>query len=162
MATKFCRVDKAPEELRKDELVVSLPDFKDEIIKARRSRGQQKILTVNYLRGIFTEIAASFDPTFNPYLDINLTKYKGLPAADEDEAAAKIMDIVTEVKPDLIEKAIAKQVAARATRVKLIYFVAPDFNHTGVFTQHGIDSIKPAEINKFLGVKKTQKDVPKE
>jgi len=154
MATKYCRINEAPEEARSDTLVINLPNFKEEIIKARRSRGRQKVLTINYLRAIFTEIGATYDPTFNAFLDVNLTRYKGISAIDEDEVALRIMEIIEAVKPDLIYKAIAKKISNRGSKVKLIYFVAPDFKYCDVFTHNGIDSITLEEVDDFLGIKK--------
>jgi hypothetical protein len=157
MSTKYCRVNKAPTECKKNELIINLPDFKKEILKARRARGQQNVLTVNYLRGIFIEIGATYDPTFNAYADVNLSKYKGIPAANEDEVASCIFKIIEETRPELIEKAVTKDIMARPSRVQLIYFVAPDFNYTSAFHKNGIDSLLPDELDDFLGNKKTTK-----
>ena len=155
MATKYCRVNKAPEECRTDELVISLPDFKEEITKAHRAKGQQPFFTVNYLRAIFLEIGASFDLEFNAYSDFNASKYKG--RSISDDISVDIFDIVTKERPDLISKALEKAITARSTDVKIIYFVAPDLTYADVFPKHGIDSIKESEITGFLGVKKTKK-----
>ncbi len=160
MATKYVRVNEAPAELRRDEMVISLPDFKDEIKRAHRAKGQQPFFSINYLRSIFIEIGASFDPDFNAYTDFNASKYKGV--AIGDDASSGIFDMVVKERPELIEKALVKDITARASSVKLIYFVAPDFTYSSVFSQNGIDGIQESEINDFLGIKKAKKNNKKE
>jgi len=160
MATKYVRVSEAPSELRTDEMTICLPDFKEEIKKAHRAKGVQPFFSINYLRAIFIEIGASFDPEFNAYTDFNASKYKGV--AIEDDASAKVFEMVVKERPDLIEKAIAKEILNRSSSVKLIYFVAPDLTYSGVFAQNGIDGLQESEIADFLGVKKAKKNTKKE
>ena len=146
MATKYCRVDKAPEKINNKELVITLPDFKEEIARAHRAKGIQPFFTVNYLRAIFLEIGGSYDPEFNAYSDFNASRHKG--RAISNNIYEDVFDIVAKERPDLIEKAVETKVKARAADVELIYFVAPDLTYATVFTKNGIDSIQAPKKTK--------------
>jgi len=146
MATKYCRVDKAPENLKDKEMIIALPDFKEEISRAKRAKGVQPFFTVNYLRAIFLEIGGSLDPEFNAYSDFNATKYKG--KAISDDISSDVFGIVEIERPDLIEKAVELKVKSRASDIELIYFVAPDLTYASAFTKNGIDSVQAPKKTK--------------
>ena len=161
MAVKYCRVNEAPSDITSEEYIITMPKFFEEIKKASRFRGQQSVITTNYLRAIFVEIVSKYDIDVNPYTDMHLARYNGRPSTTDDSTSAIINEIIQKEKPDIIGKALDFAIRNRPKKTKIIYFVAPDFTHTGAFITNGMDSIQLKEIDTLLN-KKKKKSAKKE
>lgn len=133
---KYIRVDEAPEKLKKNEMVISKPNFMEEVEKTKGRRGVDKLTTVNALRDTFMAITDKYDNTLNPYR-MPLQKYRGRAFKDDKEYSDIILKIIDDNNYDLIDKAVDTLVKARSTDVDTIYYVSPDLEGTKALTQNG-------------------------
>jgi len=135
---EYIRVDKAPEKLKETEMVVSKPDFMEEIKATRGKRGVKNIVTIRNMRDTLMAITDKFDNTFNPY-HVKLTKYDNL-MYDGDEGYSKIvLDVIRDNGLNLIEKAIEKQLLSRSPKIKTVYYVSPDLEGSAAFISLGFN-----------------------
>ena len=56
MTTKYRIVDKAPDKINSGEIVISIPEFREEIGKARHAGSRRGFMTANYARTIISDI----------------------------------------------------------------------------------------------------------
>jgi hypothetical protein len=133
---KYIRVDEAPQKLNKNEMVITKPNFMEEVEKTKGRRGVEKLTTVNALRDTFMAITDKYDNKLNPY-KMPLQKYRGRAFQDDKEYSDIILKIIKDNDYDLIDKAVDTLVKQRSTDVDKIYYVSPDLEGTKALTQNG-------------------------
>lgn len=134
----YIRVDEAPEKLKKNEMVISKPNFMEEIEATKKRRGVDKLTTVNALRDTFMAITDKYDPELNPY-HMPLTKYRGREFATDSEYGDIILKIIKDHNYDLVDKAVDTLVKAREAEVDTIYYVSPDVEGTSALIKNGFN-----------------------
>lgn len=145
----FKRVDKAPEKLEKNEMVIFKPNFQEEIDATRGRRGTSKRTTASALRDLFMSITNKYDPSINPY-NLKLSKYDGLPAENDDQIRIVLNTIMTDNDLPLLEKAIEYQIKNRNPKINSIYYVSSDLSGLNAFTRLGFNQ---QEVDKKVKVK---------
>lgn len=157
---KYVLVNKAPTKLDKDCIVIGQPSFMEEIKQCIKKRPRTNTMTVNYLREIVATIGLKYAPeTFNPLTDLNVAPYKGVPCETDEKTHEIVVKAFTKYYPAIFDQYVEYHLKRRPRGTKLIYFLGAH-GQSSKFTQHGIDSIHPKEVDVYLG-KKTKKTVGK-
>lgn len=150
---KFVTVKEAPEELRKDEHVISMPDFLDEIrLASARNTNKKGQLSPSFLRSIANMIAISYDKEFDPLRQLKAHDYDGVGYENEQELSEIVISALERDYPAIFDRYLEHKIKNRPFGTKLIYFVGPH-NKSSVFYANGIDSIESKDIDSFLGLK---------
>lgn len=129
-------VDKAPKELKKNELVLFKPDFIEQIAKSKLRRGTKKLTTANALRDALMLITDIYDNTVNPYR-INLSAYEGIAYETDQDLSVIIMKILDDQGVDLVTKALDKQLRERNSDITSIFYVSDDLTGAATFIANG-------------------------
>lgn len=137
-------VKSAPKELKDNESIVEMPDFKDHISQFSKSLKRQHLTTVNNLRSIITAIGADYDEQFSSYRDVNLSKFQGREFKDLDDLSAIILEVFNKYYPRMIDMYLASQIKKRKPNVEVVYFVGPK-EKLDVFQQFGFTVKKNAK-----------------
>ena len=122
---------------KKDEMVINMPDFLNEIKASHRKASGKQVTSVHHLREIVTLIAEKYDKDFNFYAKIPYSNYEGLSYQNDDDISKILVNIFNRHCPDLLTKAVEHQVKGRPTNVKTIYFTGPE-SYLKVFFDNGI------------------------
>ena len=151
--TKFVLVQKEPESLDKDCIVISGPDFNADIELCSKKKPSSKMMTVNYLREIAATIGLKYAPeTFNALTDVNVALYRGIPCTTLEETNEIVRKMFEKDYPAMFDYFVDYHLKRRPSGTKLIYFTG-DLRYTSRFTQNGIDRVKEKELDVFLGKK---------
>jgi hypothetical protein len=157
---KFVIVDKAPKTLDKDCIVIDAPNFIPEIQACVKKKPRSKTMSVHYLREIVATIGLKYAPeTFNALSDVNVTPYRGVPCETDEQTQAIVFKAFQKSYPEIFDLYVETKLKSRPRGTKLIYFTGTP-GQSSAFTLNGIDSIKPKEVDVFLG-KKAKKTVGK-
>jgi len=132
----YIRVDKAPEKLKNNEMVINKPDFLKEVSSTKGKRGVDKIATIRNIRDTLMVITAKYDETINPY-HLKLQKYDNLLYKDDKGYAEIILRVIKDNNLNLLDKVIEKQLLARSPMVDTIYYVSPDIEGSTAFISLG-------------------------
>jgi hypothetical protein len=125
------------ESIKKDEMVISMPSFMEEIKASHRKASGKQVTSVHHLREIVTLISEKYDKDFNFYARIPYSNYEGI-AYQTDEDISKIMfNILSKHSPDLLTKVIDYSIKNRPVNVKTIYFTGPE-TYLKIFFDNGI------------------------
>jgi len=136
---KFMIVDKAPENLKEDEMVVKSPNFLDEIKRSNAKASGKRMTSLHHMRQILMLIGNKYDPngTFNSYTSIPLTKFEGLAFDTDEDLNQIIIRMLNKHYPVMLDLVVESQIKSRRPNVKLIYFEGNSDN-AGPFFKHGI------------------------
>ena len=153
--SKFVIVDKAPETLNKNEIVIEEPTFLNEIKTAKnqpRPGGNGKYQTsLAHLRAIGGVIGELYDPEgYNPYSTIPFSHFLGIEYGNNQELSAVVQRMFKKFHPQIFFKYLDKQIKARPVGTELIYFVGTKEN-AEAFLANGInqlDAPKTATVEK--------------
>ena len=150
--SKFACVEKAPEELKKGELIIDMPTFLVEIKESTRLPGTvRKVTRNNDLRNALTYIGMKYMPgVYNSYR-VPVSKYEGIEYADVEDFSKILMKIIKIHSPELIEAYLESAIKSRPLDVELIYFTGP-WQQTGVFQKNGIVNFKETKNKKVTKV----------
>lgn len=129
-------VDKAPENIKENEMILFKPDFIEQIAKSKLRRGVTKLTTANALRDALMLITDLYDNTLNPYR-INLSAYEGLAYETDKDLSVIILKILSDQGHDLITKAIDVQLKARNSKVDTVFYVSDDLEGSSAFLTNG-------------------------
>jgi len=129
-------VDKAPEKLKDNELVLFKPNFIEQIAKSKLRRGTKKLTTANALRDALMIITDIYDNTVNPYR-INLSAYEGLAYETDEDLSVIILKILNDQGIDLVTKALDVQLKARDLKVDTVFYVSDDLTGATAFLANG-------------------------
>jgi len=132
----YIRVDNAPEKLKKNEMVITKPNFMEEVTATKGKRGVNKLATIRNIRDVLMIITANYNEQINPY-HLKLQKYDNL-MYDTDEDYAKIIhNVIKDNNLNLIDKAIEKELLKRNPIVDTVYYVSPDIEGSTAFISLG-------------------------
>lgn len=134
----YLLVDKAPETLKANELVIVKPTFLEEIGKSKLRRGVAKLTTVNALRDALMLITDKYDNTVNPY-KFNLHAYEGLTYDTDEDLSVIILKILAANNADLLTKAVDFQLKNRNKGVDTVYYVSDDLEGSSAFLDNGFN-----------------------
>lgn len=152
---KFVIVKEAPKVLSKEEYVVRVPGFLEEV-RANKGREPRGGLTaVNHLRGIVATIGAKYDPTLTAWT-VTPVDYEGRPYTNDHELADIVREMLYTQHPQVFHAAIDYQIRQRPHGTKLIYFIGP-LDLSTSFIRNGIDRIEEREIESYLSGKSSKK-----
>ena len=135
---EYLLVDKAPEKLKDNEMVILKPTFIEQLNKSKLRRGVKKLTTVNALRDALMLITDEYDNTVNPYR-INLSAYEGLEYSTDEDLSVIILKILSDQGVDLITKAVDHQLKKRDLKVNTIFYVSNDLEGSGAFLANGFN-----------------------
>ncbi len=163
--SKFILTDEAPKELGEGEIVITMPDFVDEIKDAEKfasKLGGRRVTTLYHLKSIATNIGIKYDPEgFNPVSDIPYSLYEGLAYESYEELSGKILKMFTKHYPAIVDKYLDNKIKGRPKNTKTIYFVG-DESKVQVFLNNGLDrdDSQPAKAGNKKTVKKENTTKP--
>lgn len=140
-------VDKAPETLKANEMVIHKPTFIEQIAKSKLRRGTKKLTTANALRDALMLITDIYDNTVNPYR-LNLSAYEGLAYETDEDLSKIILKILDDQNVDLSTKAIDHHIKNRNLKVDTIYYVSDDLTGSTAFTMNGFGLKKDKKVAK--------------
>ena len=159
--SKFVLVEKAPEKLRKGEMVIERPTFSEELKKSAVARpNNYPNSTTNYLRFVVQQIlkTAALPDQISYTLPYN--SYDGVPCPKDEDVAALLMKIIKQHKPEILKEYLRKIIKARPVNTLVIYYTGM-FGDTDVFYEEGINKIEEREIDIELGLKQRQVGITK-
>lgn len=133
---QYLLVDKAPEKLKANEMVLEKPTFIEQITKSKLRRGVKKLTTANALRDALMLITDVYDNTINPYR-INLSAYEGLAYKTDADLSVIILKILSDQGVDLVTKAVDFHLKQRDSKVDTVYYVSDDLEGTSAFLSNG-------------------------
>lgn len=133
---KVVLTDKTPK-AGKDEVVIGMPTFLDEIKASHRKASGKQVTSVNHLREIVSLIGEKLYPNFDFYPKIPYSNYEGLAYKTDDDLVEIMSRILTKHAPDLLTKAIEAELKNRPATTKTVYFTGPD-TYLKVFFDNGV------------------------
>ena len=158
--TKYVLVSEEPKEIDKDCIVISGPNFIDEIEHCHRKKPRSMTMSVNYLREIVSTIGLKYGPDdFNPLSSVNVSPYRGIPCSTNELTQGIVIKAFQKSYPEIFTRYVDYHIRNRPEGTKLIYF-SGDHLAASAFVTHGIDSLPSKEVDIFLG-KKAKKTVGK-
>lgn len=150
---KFVTVEKAPEELRKDEYVIEMPNFLEEIrMASARNTAKKGRLSPSFLRSIASMIAINYDREFDPLRQIKAHDYDGVGYETEEQLSNIVVTALERDYPVIFDRYLEHKIKNRPFGTKVVYFVGPH-NKSGVFFANGIDALDLKDVDTFLGLK---------
>jgi len=145
---KFVVVDKAPETLAKGEIVITQPDFMEQIVANQKKAPRNNLTAVNHLREVLQSISVKYDPELNA-MRIKLVNYVGVPFKNNEELSTIVVRVLKNEYPQVFDKVLDHQLQNRPTNTKLIYYVG-DFRGTGPFFRASIDHLDEKDIEAYM------------
>lgn len=135
---KFVIVNTAPQKLKKDEIVISTPNFLKAVQASNRKATGKKVTALNHLRQILTNIAEEYPESgLNEYTSVPLNKYEGLPFDTDEDLCNIVIRMLSKHHPTIVKTVIEREVKNRPLTTKLIYFVGNEDN-ADVFLKNGL------------------------
>jgi len=150
--SKFIIVKEAPLELLRQEMVITMPDFKDEVIAELKRAPLEKYTNSGILKRIIQKISDNWDNSFNPITGVPYGRYEGLEFHNSADLSKIIMQIVRNHHPETIRAYIKALIKKRPLNTIVIYFVGP-IEYANTFIQEGITELQENEVEKELGAK---------
>lgn len=149
--SKFVIVKKAPESLGKGLMVMTEPDFMEQI-EANAFRASKKGQTaVHHMRDILNAIQQKYETDLNIF-KVPLSQYEGIPFSNSQELSKIVVGMLKRERPAIFEKVLEYNIRNRPYGTKLIYYVG-DLQDTGPFFRNGIGMLEDKEVEEYLGLK---------
>jgi hypothetical protein len=145
---KFVVVKESPKELGKGEIVISDPDFMDQIVENSRKAPRLKQTGINHLREVLQAVGLKYDPELNVY-KMRLVHFEGLPYNDDKDLSQIIIRILRSEHPQIFEKYLDYQLSHRPTNTKLVWYTG-SFTSTAPFFRAGFDLLDEKDAEAFL------------
>jgi len=149
---KFVVVNEAPEKLESGEIVITAPDFVEQIRENAAKAARGGLTGVNHLRYIVGSIGQKYDPEGTNAWSIRPTLFEGRAYANEAELSAIVVEMLKSQHPKIFDKYLDHQIKNRPQGTKLIYFVGP-LSQTSAFFQHGVDMLDAKDVDVYMGRK---------
>lgn len=149
--SKFIIVKKAPSTLGKEEMVMSSPNFLDEVEACAARAPRNGLTAINHMRGVLTAIQTKYDADLN-IVKLPLSQYEGLPFSSSEDLSKIVVSLLKKERPDVFEKVLEYNIKNRPYGSKLVYYVG-HIGETGPFFRNGIDMIEEKDVEEFLGHK---------
>jgi hypothetical protein len=153
--TKYVRVKESdlPENLTKEEFVISAPNFLDEIKKCKGKAPKNGLTAASHLKELAAAVADRYLPEdFDVLYSVNVSKFRGIKIENDLQLNNVLVRMLVKNIPGIFDAYVDKHIKNRPFGCKLIYFLG-DHLHTGSFNQNGIDELKPKEVKSYLGKK---------
>jgi len=144
---EYVRVDKAPEKLKNNEMVIIKPNFLEEVVATKGKRGVNKIATIRNIRETLMLITGNYDETINPY-HLKLQRYDNLMYKDDEAYAEIILKVIKDNGLNLLDKAIEKQLLSRGPLIDTVYYLSPDIEGSAAFINLGFNMRNSKKITK--------------
>jgi hypothetical protein len=141
---KFVVVSSAPEKLEKGELVITQPDFQEQITANAKKAPRVKHTALNHMREVLQSIAVKYDPEMN-VMKIKLYNYEGVPYKDDAEFGAILVRLLRNEYPAVFDKYLEHELKNRPQNTTLIYYVG-NFTSTTPFFKAGIDHLEEKDL----------------
>jgi hypothetical protein len=145
---KFVVVKQAPERLEKGEMVISPPDFMDQVVANIKKAPKYKQTAINHLREVLSSIAEKYDQEMNVF-KVRLLNYQGLAFNTNEDISAIVVKILRNEYPIIFDRYLAYQLKNRPMNTKLVYFVG-DLNSSKPFYDAGLDMIDEKDIESYM------------
>lgn len=158
--TKYVKVKEAPEDLQKGEVVISSPNFCEEISKVWRRAPKNGYTTSNFMRDCAAAIGEKYmREDFNALMTVNTSRYRGLPFETVEDVNEIVKKMLASSTPQVFSNYVDYHIKQRPVGTKLVYFLG-DHSETEPFVLNGLDEIKSKEVETYMG-RKLQKKVGK-
>lgn len=155
--TRYVYVSSEPNLVQKDEIVIRMPQFIDEIKECAAKKPRNGLSGPNYLREVVAKIGFRYlGQDFDPYI-INISNSVGIPIPDEVAVSKIVLGLFARYRPEIFEAYLDHQIKNRPRNTKLIWFVGDHTNYRAFFL-NGIDQIDFRDIEVYMG-RKVQKTV---
>jgi len=109
----FIHVDMFDGIKSENDLVISEPDFLEEIKSCERFKGSFSHTTVNYLRSIASEFGNKYDKSFNPYRNIVPTDFQGVPVKTHEDVSKIVRQMFTATYPQIFKSYLESKIRNR-------------------------------------------------
>lgn len=143
LMTKYIKLDVAPAEVAKVDLLITEPDFAEEIASVKHKEPRGNKTAVNHLRAVAAAIGAKYDPTFNEF-SIKPYDFEGRAYSSQKELSAIIVEMLKAQRPDIFHKYLEHKIKTRSSNTRHILYVG-NFAGTKLFQLYGIPEFDPAE-----------------
>ena len=144
---EYIRVDEAPEKLKDNEMVITKPDFIEEIKASKGKRGVNSVATIRNIRDTLMSITGKYDETINPY-HLKLQKYDNLMYEGDLGYCEIIMRVIRDNGLPLVDKAVEFQLKNRKPNINKIYYVSPDLEGSAAFISYGFSLKGGSKLSK--------------
>jgi hypothetical protein len=152
---QFVRVNKAPEELKKGEFVISSPDFMPEVESCHHKRPRNDVMSINYLRELVAAVGAKYLPeTFNALTDVNVANFKGTPCKTQVEANEILLRLFKKEYPAALDAYIEYYIKRRPTGTNTIFYLGSG-DQAAIFLKLGFQEVLAKDFYKEEKPKKT-------
>lgn len=115
------------------DLVISEPDFLEEIKSCERFRGSFSRTTVNYLRSIASEFGNKYDKAFNSYRNIVPSDFQGIPFKTSEDVSKIVRQMFTATYPQILKSYLESKIRNRSFNCEHIIVVG--------FSSNLVDSV---------------------
>jgi hypothetical protein len=126
---KFAIVNEAPKSLKKGEVVISKPDFLEEILANKGKAPKNNLTGTNQLRYITDTIAMKYDPQNMSAWSVKPHLFEGRPYSDEKALSGIIVEMLQICYPKVFARYVDHQIKNLPANTEMIYFV--DFKVEG-------------------------------
>lgn len=154
MDSVFVITKTPPSDISNKEMVLTKPDFLDEVKACVKRKGSSAAVGPNYLRAIAEEIGRRYDRSFNAYRNVVPTDFMGRVCTSDEAVAAIVHEMFAATYPVIYQKFYETKLRERSFHVRVIYF-AGDEQDAVVFPKLGISQISEDELAAHLGVTPT-------
>jgi hypothetical protein len=153
-----------PNEKQRNEYVIRMPDFMEEIKHFYpRMKSGKKVTERNTLRNIVNDAAFKYLKDEIAFPNIPYGQYEGIPYETEAELSAIIQRMVADKAPKLVREYLRCKIKERPNNIKLIWFYGDFVRDSQVFFEEGIRPIEKASLSSFLkGRQGYKSDIPDE
>jgi hypothetical protein len=145
---KFTVVKQAPATLEKGEIVISQPDFMEQILANQKKAPKHKQTAINHLREVLSSIAEKYDHDMNVF-KIRLLNYEGLAFSSHEDLSNIVVRILKNEYPAIFDKVVTYELNKRPANTKLVYYTG-DFTTTTPFYNAGLDLIEEKDIESYM------------
>lgn len=152
---QFVRVKTAPVELRKDEYVIGVPTFLDEVRACFKKRPRSNTMSINYLRELVAAVGARYlSEDFNALTDVNVANFKGTPCASEGQANEILLKLFKQQYPKALDAFVEYHLKQRPNGTRTVYYLG-DGAQAGAFLKFGLQEVLLKDLYKNEKPKKT-------
>lgn len=148
--SKFLIVKKTPTSLNKGEVVITAPDFMEQI-EANYHKARRGLTAVNFMRDILNAIQQKYETDLSIF-KVPLSQYEGLPFSSAEELSKIVVNLLKKERPFIFEKVLEYNIKNRPYGSKLVYYVG-ELGDTTPFFRNGMDMLEEKDVEEYLGLK---------
>jgi len=151
--TKYVCVTSVPDhDLCKEEMIVKVPDFIQDVIECRQHMPNTGVLSPSYVHALANHIGHKYDPEFTGSGLMVVNDLKGVPFNNASDIAASMVKFFRRYYPKIFDACIDYQIKNKPMGIKLVYFVG-DHLDSSAFVKNGIDVIDLKDVDIYMGRK---------